>query len=75
MSGDLFWKNLCFIRDGAADVVAEAVLRRLIDGGFVTLDRRLTEKGLARLAKGDAAWRASPSIVPEIRAWRAEVKA
>jgi hypothetical protein len=79
MSGDILWKNLCFVRDGAADVVADFAMRRLIDWGYVTLDRRLTDKGLAKLAAGDAEWRAAPSIVPDdaapIRAWRARERA
>ena len=80
MTDNLLWKNLCFIRDGAADVVADFAMRRLIDWGYVTLDRRLTDKGRAKLAEGDAEWRAdAPSIVPDdaapIRAWRARERA
>lgn len=74
MSPDMTWKNLCFIRDGAAEVVPEWLMRRLIDRGLVTLGRALTEKGERALAAGDALWRGeSPPLAPEggpIRAWR-----
>lgn len=72
----MLWANLCLVRDGAADVVADHAMRRLINGGWVTLGRALTDKGRERLARGDAVWRGdAPSIVPDetpIRAWRAE---
>lgn len=73
---DILWKNLCFIRDGAADVVSDQVMRLLINRGLVTLGRALTDQGREALAAGDALWRVdSPPLVPEdtpIRAWRAE---
>ncbi len=76
MSATILWKNLCFIRDGAADVVADEVMRRLINWGLVTIGRQLTDKGLAALERGDAEWRGeSPPLVPDetpIRAWRSE---
>jgi len=80
MTPDLLWKNLCFIRDGAADVVSDTIMRLLINRGLVTLARALTDKGLEALAAGDAVWRTgSPPLAPEdapIRAWRGfEVKA
>jgi len=80
MTPDLLWKNLCFIRDGAADVVSNTVMRLLINRGLVTLGRALTDKGHEALAAGDAVWRTdSPPLAPEdapIRAWRGfEVKA
>jgi hypothetical protein len=72
----MIWKNLCLIRDGAADVVSEQVMRVLINRGLVTLGRALTEDGRAALAEGDAAWRCeSPPLAPDvapIRAWRDE---
>lgn len=76
MTPDILWKNLCFIRDGAADVVAENVMRLLINRGLVTLGRALTDKGRAALQAGDALWRDdSPPLVPDevpIRAWRSD---
>lgn len=77
MTAPLFWKDLCLVRDGAADVVSDAMMRRLIDHGFVTLGRALTDKGRQCLARGDAEWRGeSPPLVPDdvpIRAWRQDL--
>lgn len=73
-SPDILWKNLCLIRDGAADVVPDRTMRLLIDRGLVTLGRALTDDGRAALDAGDALWRGdSPPLVPDevpIRAWR-----